>query len=151
MKTKTFKVTLQRDGATCAVPVPFDPKEVFGKARAPVSVTLNGYTFRSTIFNMNGERFLPLRKSHREAAGLEGNETLPVTLTLDEAPREVEVPKDLETALKAARIWEAWTAQSFTHKREHVEAIEQAKKPETRLRRIEKAVGMVTAKAAKKR
>jgi hypothetical protein len=151
MKTKTFKVTLQRDGAICAIPVPFDPKEVFGKARVPVSVTLNGYTYRSTIFNMSGERFLPLRKSHREAAGLEGNETLPVTLTLDEAPREVEVPRDLEKALKAARIWEAWTAQSFTHKREHVEAIEQAKKPETRLRRIEKAVEMVSAKAAKKR
>lgn len=142
---------LQRDGSMCAIPVPFDPAEVFGKARAPVTVTLNGYTYRSTIFNMGGERFLPLRKSNREAAGLEGDETLSVTLTLDETPREVEVPKDLEKALKAAKVWDAWTAQSFTHKREHAEAVESAKKPETRARRIEKAVELVTAKAAKKR
>jgi hypothetical protein len=146
MTTKTFKVTLERDGAMCAIPVPFDPAEVFGKARAPVTVKLNGYTFRSTIFTMGGERFLPLRKSNREAAGLEGTETLTVTLTLDQAPREVKVPKDLEKALKAAKVWEAWNAQSFTHKREHAEAVEGAKKPETRARRIEKAVEMVAAK-----
>jgi hypothetical protein len=146
MIKKTFKVTLVRDGAMCAIPVDFDPKEVFGKARAPVTVTLNGYTYRSTIFNMGGERFLPLRKSNREAAGLEGTETLQVTLALDEAPREVEAPEDLAKALKAARLWDAWNAQSFTHKREHCEAVEQAKKPETRTRRIEKAVEMVKAK-----
>jgi hypothetical protein len=146
MIKKTFKVTLQRDGAMCAIPIAFDPAEVFGKARAPVTVTLNGYTYRSTIFNMGGERFLPLRKSNREAAGLEGTETLQVTLTLDEAPRVAEAPKDLEKALKAAKLWDAWSAQSFTHQREHCEAVEQAKKPETRARRIFKAVEMVKAK-----
>ncbi len=128
----------------CAVPVPFDPAVVFGKARAPVKVTLNGYTYRSTIFSMGGPRFIPLRKSHREAARLEGDETLTVLLELDTEAREVTPPADLVTALKAAGVSDRWKALSFTHRREHVEAIEGAKKPETRLRRIEKAIEALT-------
>ncbi|HEX4382709.1 MAG TPA: YdeI/OmpD-associated family protein [Myxococcales bacterium] len=152
MIKKTVKVTLVRDGSNCHIPVPFDPAEVFGKARAPVTVTLNGYTYRSTIFNMGGERFLPLRKSNREAAGLEGTETLSVTLTLDEAPRVVKPPADLTKALKAAPpAWERWGELPFTHQREHAEAVEGAKKPETRTRRIEKAVEMIRARPPKKK
>ncbi|HVY63169.1 MAG TPA: YdeI/OmpD-associated family protein [Planctomycetota bacterium] len=152
MPGKTVKVKIFRDGSTCYVPVPFDPKAAFGKVRAPVTVTLNGYTYRSTIFNMGGEAFIPLRKSHREAAGLEGGETIPVTIALDEEKREVEVPADLAKALKAApEARKRWDELSFTCRREHVEAIEGAKKPETRARRIEAAVAMVAARKAKKR
>ena len=75
---KTFNVTLVRDGSVCFIPVPFDPKLVFGKVRAPVKVTLNGYTYRSTIASMGGEVCIPLRKSNREAAGIEGGETIDV-------------------------------------------------------------------------
>ena len=128
----------------CAVPVPFDPVKVFGKARAPVNVTLNGFTYRSTVFSMGGERFIPLRKSHREAAGLEGDETLTVLLELDTEVREVTAPPDFVKALKAAGALDRWKALSYTHQREHVEAIEGAKKPETRLRRIEKAIEALT-------
>jgi hypothetical protein len=145
--TKTYKVTLVRDGATCFVPVPFDPKPVFGKVRAPVVITLNGYSYRSTIASMGGVVAIPLRKSHREAAKLEGTETLSVTLEADEAPRLVEPPKDLVRALKANKAaWTAWQKLSFTHQREHVEAIASAKAPETRARRIAKAVVMCAAR-----
>jgi len=138
MRAKAVRVRLQRDGAMCHVPVPFDPKAAFGKVRAPVTVTLNGYNFRSTIFSMDGEVFIPLRKSHREAAGLEGDETLIVEIALDTASREVEVPADLSKALKKNRAAaQRWDALSYTHRREHVEAIVGAKKPETRARRIE--------------
>jgi hypothetical protein len=146
-KTKTYKVTLVRNGATCFVPVPFDPKPVFGKVRAPVTVTLNGYTYRSTIASMGGLVALPLRKSHREAAKLEGTETLSVTLAADLAPRVVEAPKDLVRALKADKAaWAAWQALSYSHQREHVEAIDSAKAPQTRARRIAKAVEMCAAR-----
>ena len=125
----------------CAIRVPFDPAPVFGKTRAPVRVTLNGYTYRSTIAAMGGEYFVPLRKSNREAAGLEGTETLQVCLELDEDKREVTPPADLVKALKATPgAWKQWQALSYSHQREHVEAIEQAKKPETRARRITAAV-----------
>jgi len=149
MPSRSFSATVVRDGPSCFVTVPFDPKPVFGKVRAPVVATVNGYTFRTTIAAMGGPVCIGLRKSHREAAGLEGGETVAVTLVLDEAPRTVTVPADLARALKATPgALDAWTASSYTHQREHVEAIEGAKKPETRERRIAAAVAMVTGKAA---
>lgn len=144
--TKTFTATIVRDGSMCFIPLTFDPKTVFGKTRAPVKVTLNGYTFRSTIAAMGGPPCIPLRKSNREAAGLEGGETIPVRLDLDTEPRVVKPPADLLKALKAASVWDRWQDLSYTHQREHVEAIEDAKKPETRTRRVERAVQMVRSK-----
>ena len=141
MTSKTVRVQIHRSEGMCCIPVPFDPKIAFGKARAPVKVTVNGYTFRSTIAAMGGVVAIPFRKSHREAAGLEGHETLRVTIALDTAPREVTVPEDLRKALGAkASLLKRWDALSYTHRREHVEAIESAKRPETRARRIEAAV-----------
>jgi hypothetical protein len=109
-----------------------------------VKVTLNGYTYRSTIATMGGPPCIPLRKRNREAAGLKGGETLEVRLELDTDRRDVTRPRDLVKALKAVPSgWERWSALSYTHQREHVEAIEEAKKPETRARRIERAVQMI--------
>ena len=73
--TKAFMTTLVRDGSICFIPVPFDPRPIFGKVRAPVVVTLNGYSYRSTIASMGDGPCIPLRRSNREAAGLEGDET----------------------------------------------------------------------------
>src|SRR6185312_13209184 len=146
MVSKVVKVKIFREGSMCFVPVPFDPKAVFGMVRAPVKVTLNGYSYRSTISSMGGEVFIPLRKSNREAAGLEGGETIDVEIELDTAQREIKPPADFIRALKAAPpAWDRWQELSFTHQREHVEAIEGAKKPETRARRIESAVRMIAA------
>ncbi len=149
---KTFRTTIVRDGAICFIPVPFDPRPIFGKVRAPVMVTLNGYTYRSTIASMGEGPCVPLRRSHREAAGIGGGETLRVTLELDVEKREIEPPPELVKALKAVPgAWAGWRELSFTRKREHVEAIEEAKKPETRARRIEAAVRGAAARAAKGR
>jgi Bacteriocin-protection, YdeI or OmpD-Associated/Domain of unknown function (DUF1905) len=146
MPSKTFKVTIVKDGSMCFIPLTFDPKAVFGKLRAPVKVTLNGYTYRSTIAAMGGPPFIPLRQSHREAAGLEGGETIDLRLDLDTEKRVVKPPTDFVKALRAASALDRWEALSYTHQREHVEAIEEAKKPETRARRIERAVQMVQSK-----
>jgi hypothetical protein len=141
MSSKTFTVTIVRDGATCFIPLPFDPKDVFGKVRAPVRVTLNGFTYRSTIASMGGPPCIPLRKSNREAAGLEGHETLEVRLELDTQPREVTLPEDFAAALQAMpSAFAKWRELSYSHQREHVEAFEGAKKPETRARRMDAAV-----------
>ena len=143
-RSKTFKATIVREGSTCFIPLTFDPKDVFGKVRAPVKVTLNGYTYRSTIAAMGGPPCIPLRRSNREAAGLEGGETIDVRLDLDTEKREVEPPADFVKALKAAPpAWERWQALSYSHQREHVEAIGEAKKAETRARRIESAVRVI--------
>ena len=99
----------------CIVPVPFDPAPVFGKVRAPVKVTLNGYTYRSTIAAMGGPLCIPLRKSNREAAGLEGNETLKVRHELDADARVVTPPADFVKALKSAPpAWDRWRELSYS-------------------------------------
>ena len=135
--SRTVTVTIRNEGVMCYVPVNFDPKQAFGKVRAPVKVTLNGYTYASTIFTMDGLNGIPLRKSHREAAGLAGNETLVVRIVLDTTARTVKVPPELARAFRsnrtAARAWKDW---SYTRQREHAETIGNAKKPETRARRV---------------
>jgi GrpB-like predicted nucleotidyltransferase (UPF0157 family) len=149
--SRSIRAEIVRDGTTCFVPVPFDPKATFGQVRAPVRVTLNGYTFRSTIAVMRGVTFIPLRKSHREAGGLEGGETLEVLIELDTEPRVVTPPDDLADALKASPpAWERWNEMSFTHQREHAEAITSARKPETRARRIEHAVDKIRSRPPRK-
>jgi hypothetical protein len=139
-----FKGTVQRAGSAGYIELPFDPKEAFGKVRAPVKVTLNGYTFRTTIAAMGGPPCIGIRTSYREAAGLEGGEKVDVRVALDDEPRVVTPPADLVKALKAAPpAWDRWRELSFTHQREHAEAVEGAKKPETRARRIADAVAML--------
>jgi hypothetical protein len=152
MISKTIKTTIVRDGAMCVIPLTFDPRTVFGRLRAPVKVTLNGYTYRSTIAAMGGPPCVPLRRSHREAAGLEGGETIEVSLVLDLEERLVKPPADFVKALKAAPpSWERWQELSFTHQREHVEAIEGAKRPETRARRVEAAVRSIRVRPERRR
>ncbi len=148
--TKTFQTTIVRNGSVCFIPVPFDPKPVFGKVRAPVQVTLNGYTYRTTIASMGNGPCIPLRRSNREAARLEGTETLSVTLKLDTEKREVTPPADLVKALKSSPpAWDRWRELSYSHQREHVDAIESAKKPETRASRIAKAVRSTASRPSK--
>jgi Bacteriocin-protection, YdeI or OmpD-Associated/Domain of unknown function (DUF1905) len=149
---KTFKTTVVRNGSMSLIRVPFDPRPVFGKLRAPVKVTLNGYIYRSTIASTGDGPCIPLRRSNREGAGLEGNETLDVTLELDTEKRQVKPPPDLVKALSAApTAWDRWRELSYSHQREFVEAIEESRKPETRTRRIERAVRMIAARPAKGR
>lgn len=152
MSSKTFRTRVVREGSACFLELPFDPKEVFGRVRAPVKVTVSGYTYRSTIAAMGGPPCVPLRRSHREAAGLEGGETVEVRLELDTDERTIEPPPDLVAELQASPpAWERWRELSYTHQREHVEAIEEAKKPETRERRIERTVRTIRERPARKR
>lgn len=152
MISKTFKGAIVRDGSMSSIPLTFDPKAVFGKVRAPVEVTLNGYTYRSTIAAMGGPPFIPLRKSNREAAGLQGGETIDVQLELDTEKREVEPPRDFVKALKAAPPgWERWGELSYTYRKEYVDGLAAAKKPETRARRrLENAVQAIRQRPPRK-
>jgi len=150
-KTFTARILADDDTTMTAIEVPFDPKPVFGKVRAPVVVEIGGHTYRSTIASMGGCWLVPLRKSNREAAGVKAGQKAKVTLTLDEAPRVVKAPADLVKALKAAGAMDQWKAMSYSHQREYVEAIEEAKKPETREKRIKGCVEMVGVKKSGKR
>jgi hypothetical protein len=149
MKT-TFSTTLDDDMTMGVIRLPFAPRDVFGKARPPVRVTLNGYTYRSTVFDMGDGPFVPLRMSNREAAGVSPGQTLDVTLELDADKREVAPPDDLLAALQAAPgAMDGWALLSFTFQREHVEGVQGAKRPETRTKRIGLAVDAALARATK--
>lgn len=123
------------------VRVPVDVRAVFGRARAPVRVTVGDYTYRSTVSIYDGEAFLPVRRSHREAAGLRAGDAVDVVVALDTAPRGVRAPAALAAALKKhAKARAAWQKLSVSHKREHADAVAGAKKPETRARRVAAAI-----------
>jgi hypothetical protein len=149
MTAKTFSIVIGEGVEGFPIALPFDPRAVFGKGRAPVKVTLNGHSYRTTVFDMGSGPFVPLRQSNRDAAGLKAGDTVEVTLELDTEKRQVTPPDDLTVALDAAAAWEGWNAASFTHQREHVEGIEGAKKSETRAKRLEAAVAFALAKQAK--
>jgi hypothetical protein len=105
--------------------------------RPPVVVNVNGYEYRSTVALMGGKYLLPFRADRREESGVGGGDAIDVQLTLDTAPRTVELPDDLRCALNSsATAAAAWEKLSFTHKKEHVRSVLDAKKAETRTRRI---------------
>ncbi|MFE3988422.1 YdeI/OmpD-associated family protein [Nocardia tengchongensis] len=110
-------------------------------ARPPVTITINGHTWQSRVALMRGRYLLGLSHANRQAAGVEIGEEIEVEVELDTRPRVVVEPPDFARALDdepAARA--AYDNLSHSRKREHVHAIESAKKPDTRQRRIEKAV-----------
>jgi hypothetical protein len=105
--------------------------------RPPVIVNVNGYEYRSTVAPMGGKYLLPFSADRRKESGIQGGDAIDVELTLDNTPRTVEVPDDLQTALDdSPTAAAAWDKLSYTHRKEHVRAVLDAKKAETRTRRI---------------
>ncbi len=137
----TFTTTLLQNGNNVGIDVPEDVVLGFGAGkRVPVNVTVNGHTWRSTVAVMGGKYLVGIPKDHRAAAGVAGGETHEVTLEHDAGPRTVEVPEDLAAALAAAGLRDRFDALAYSHRKEHVRAIEDAKTDATRERRIAKAI-----------
>jgi hypothetical protein len=144
MSAQRFVATLEQHGSGTVVVVPYDLKEAFGSGRPPVRATVNGYTFRTTLFTMGGRALLGLNREVREAATVEPGQEVSVELERDNEPRTVEVPSDLAAALDADPVVrETFDRLSYTHRNEYVRWIEEAKRTETRTRRIEKSVEML--------
>ena len=125
--------------------VPFDVQKVFGtRARIPVRGSINGTPYRGSLFPMRGGHLMVVNRKLREASGVRAGQTVAVTMERDTEPRVVRPPADFARALKANREAAAlWRTLSYTHQREYAEHIEEAKRPETRQRRIEKSVRML--------
>lgn len=141
--SKKFRATLQTDdeSAFAYIVIPFNAQEVFGRGRPPVRVTVNGYAYRSTLAPYGSEYYLPVNQTVRSGAQVKVGDRVTVILESDEAPRPIKAPTDLARALKASPSAQTrWKELSFTHQKEYVAAIEDAKRPETRARRIEQAV-----------
>ncbi|MEV5974073.1 YdeI/OmpD-associated family protein [Streptomyces sp. NPDC051921] len=112
-----------------------------GGARPPVTITVNGHSWKSRVALLRGRHLLGLSKANRQAAGVATGDEVEVELELDTEPRVVVEPADFAQALDDDPVARAaYDNLAHSHKREHVRAVESAKKPETRRRRIEKAI-----------
>lgn len=143
-----FRTTILRSGKnTTGIEVPPDVVSALGKGkRPPVLVTLNGYTYRSSVAVMGGVFMVGVSADVRAQAGVAGGDELEVEISLDTEPREVSVPDDFAVALKAdPAANDRFAALSYSHKRRWVMSIEDAKTEATRLRRIAKAIADLNA------
>ncbi len=143
MSGRAFDAILEKDDRTRAAGVRllFDPVEAFGGKRAPVRGTINGLAFRTTVIAMGGGSWLGFRQDQQRAAGVTWGDTVHIEVERDDEPREVEVPEDLAAALAADPEAKArFDALSFTHRRERAGFVAEAKRPETRARRIEETL-----------
>ncbi|MEA2575538.1 MAG: hypothetical protein QOH93_2836 [Chloroflexia bacterium] len=136
----TFTTTILKAEGLNATGISVPPQviaELSASKRPKVKVTVNGFTYRSTVAPYGDVFMLPLNQEYREAAGVQAGDEVEVTLELDLEPRTVDVPEDLAAALaQKPGAREAFDALSYTMRKEHVRLVESAKAQETRTRRI---------------
>lgn len=141
-----FRAIILQSGKTATgIQVPAEVVTSLGSGkRPPVRVTINGYTYRSSIASMGGKFMVGVSAEVRKNAGVVGEDKVDVNVELDTAPREVTVPSDFKKVLngssKARKFFEGL---SYSNKLRHVLSIEGAKTPETRQRRIDKAISVL--------
>ena len=141
-----FSAAVEGRGSGHLVALPFDAREAYGRVRAPVTVTVRGHAFRTTTMRYGGVDYVGLNREVREAAGIAAGEMTTFEVVLDTGPREVEVPVELELALEAdSAARAAFDKLSYTHRKEYARWIAEAKRNETRARRVARAVEMLRA------
>lgn len=145
---KQFSLTLRgdaaRENATASFILPFDTREVWGKARVPVKVTINGYSWRSTVANRGGQQYIVVNATARRIAGVKAGDYVTVALEPDTEKRDIQLPMGLRKAL-GPRLAEKLDGLAFSHKKEFVVWYSEAKKDETRARRVEKMKQMLSS------
>ncbi len=151
MSKRAFEVTLEKTPGmdSAFLTVPFSVKEVFGtRGLVKVKGTINGAPFRSSLFPRGkGKHYMVVNKLLREAIGKTAGDRVKVFLDVDTEERIVTVPEDVQKVLgKRKKIKAFFDSLSYTHKKEYVAWIEEAKKPETRAARIKKMPEMLAKK-----
>jgi Bacteriocin-protection, YdeI or OmpD-Associated/Domain of unknown function (DUF1905) len=137
-------VLTKSEGTGTYVVVPLDVPALFGSRRPPVRGTVNEFPFRTTLAPYGDDWYLGFNREVRAGAKVEAGHAVVVELERDDEPREVEVPPDLAEALSSDPAAEATFERfSYSHRKQYVDWIEEAKREETRRRRIEKAVDLL--------
>ena len=143
-----FHTTIRLDGKTATgIEVPADVLTALGPGKRPkVQVTINGYTYAITFGSMGGRSLIPVSADTRGKAGVAAGDEIEVEVVADDQPRSVEVPEDLAAALDSVpSARQAFGQLSYSGQSRHTLAVEQAKTPETRQRRIDRAVAELSA------
>jgi hypothetical protein len=140
---QTFRATIQQTGGNaCGIEVPREVVEGLGGSKRPaVVVSLDGYSYRNTIAPMGGGWWVGVSQAHRQASGLRAGAEVEVTLDLDTAPREIEVPPELAAALEADPGAKAFfDGLSYSNKSVFTLNVAGTKNPDTKARRVEQAI-----------
>lgn len=141
----TFDPVIPGFGNNTGIEVPEQKlAELGGGKRPPVLVTVAGHSHRSTVGVMGGRSLISLPKAHREASGLSAGGAVSVTLVLDERPRPVEVPDDLQATLDRTGLAEGFAALAHSRRKEFARLVAEAKAADTRQRRIQKVIDALT-------
>ena len=141
-----FRTTILQGGKTATgIEVPGEVVEALGSGRRPpVTVTINGYSYRSTVAVMGGVYMVGVSAEHRAGAGVAGGDEVEVDVELDTAPREVTVPDDFAAALDAEPAARStFDGLSYSNKSWHVLQVQGAKTDQTRQRRIARSVDLL--------
>jgi hypothetical protein len=133
-----------RKDASASFTLPFDTRDVWGKAKVPVKVTINGYTWRSTVGNRAGIQYIVVNSDARRGAGVKAGDFVTIALEPDAERREIEIPLALQRAL-GTKLTQKLNGLSFTHKKEFIVWYSEAKKDDTRARRVQKMKQMLAA------
>lgn len=147
-----FDGRLESDQGACFIRLPVQVLAALGRGkRVPVKVTINGYTYRTTVAVYGGKYYLGVRREIREAAGVTAGELLMVGLEYDAVLRTADLPESLRAALAADPAAAAvFQKLSYTRRREFVEWVNGAKRSETQGRRIKQAMAMLRAGAGRR-
>ncbi len=146
VESRTFRARIeQARGGGAYVVVPFDVEAAFGAKRVPVRATIDGEPYTGSLVRMGGpDHVLGVLKEIRERIGKQMGDEVEVIVTEDDSPREVEVPSDLAAALVADPVSaERFAALSYSHQREYVRWIEEAKRAETRSSRVARTLELL--------
>lgn len=144
--TLKFHTTLrQKDKTATGIQIPDEVVAALAAGRKPpVRLTVNGYTYRSTVATVDGNFMVGFNADHRAASGIRGGDEIDVEIELDTEPRTVELPGDLGAALDAdAKAKQTFDGLSNSMKSYHVAQVTGAKTDETRRRRIEKSISVL--------
>jgi hypothetical protein len=148
MGSLRFSTTLVPRGPAAAIVLDDEQVAIVGEGakRFPVVATVNGHSWRSTVVHMRGEFLLGLSKATRAQAQAQAGDTVDVELRLDTEERQVEVPEALARALDAdPAVRRSFDALAYTHRKEYARWVAEAKREQTRERRVAEAVEMVRA------
>jgi uncharacterized protein DUF1905/bacteriocin resistance YdeI/OmpD-like protein len=143
---KEFKTKLKGDesraDASAYFTLPFDSRDVWGKAKVPVKVTINGYTWRSTVGNRGGQQYIVVNAEARRSAKVNAGDVVTITLEPDTEKREIEIPTAVQKAL-GTKLTQKLKSLSFTHKKEFIVWYSGARQEDPRARRLQKMKQML--------
>jgi hypothetical protein len=154
VERQTFNAIIKRhDPGWHYIDMPFNALEIYGKAsRVPVNATIDGLSFRTTLLPGSEGHYMVINDAMREATGKGLGDQITVELDVDDKPREVTVPVDIQQALhKDRKAMELYVALAYSHRKRYIEWVEGAKKPETRARRVERLISELKPAEKKRR